>query len=256
VVSHERQTNIMDDIAAPATLNTCLYCKRAGRPSSGNEHIFPESLGNQELTLPKGTVCDTCNNGILAWLDNALVNFEPIIFMRTLFAIPSKAGKVPTASFADMKMVRKAGNRVSLHLQGRGKGFRPRPAGFRLGFHGHRYTLKRRRALIRSFYKIGLGLIHYDHGAKTSMSTMFDSVRSIILGTQIDFSGFLAFSREVKPELRCYAQYKFVPTTRGVMTPFEVTIFGVHFLFDLQQHGLDNPEILRDHGFIVLNSES
>src|SRR5262249_562875 len=58
--------------SAPA-INKCIYCLNTAGSFRSEEHIYPESLGNDEAILPKGFVCDTCNNGPLAFLDNALL---------------------------------------------------------------------------------------------------------------------------------------------------------------------------------------
>lgn len=40
----------------------CIFCGPAGTKFSSVEHIVPESLGNKSYILPKGVVCDECNN--------------------------------------------------------------------------------------------------------------------------------------------------------------------------------------------------
>jgi len=42
----------------------CIFCKNPSDNSVSVEHIIPESLGNISHILPKGWVCDTCNNYI------------------------------------------------------------------------------------------------------------------------------------------------------------------------------------------------
>ena len=57
---------------------------------------YRKALGNQGLginppiVLPKGVVCDKCNHGKLAILDNALIDFSPISLMRTRFGVRSR----------------------------------------------------------------------------------------------------------------------------------------------------------------------
>ncbi len=38
------------------------FCKQCSDLSNSVEHIIPESLGNKNHVLPKGIVCDRCNN--------------------------------------------------------------------------------------------------------------------------------------------------------------------------------------------------
>jgi len=40
----------------------CLFCKCPSDDSKSVEHIIPETLGNADHVLPRGTVCDKCNN--------------------------------------------------------------------------------------------------------------------------------------------------------------------------------------------------
>jgi hypothetical protein len=40
----------------------CIFCKNDSSNSKSVEHIIPESLGNKSHILPKGIVCDNCNN--------------------------------------------------------------------------------------------------------------------------------------------------------------------------------------------------
>lgn len=40
----------------------CIFCKQNSEGSRSVEHIIPESIGNTRHILPRGTVCDRCNN--------------------------------------------------------------------------------------------------------------------------------------------------------------------------------------------------
>lgn len=39
----------------------CIFCLRSDRTFCSTEHVIPQSLGNDELVLPVGWVCDSCN---------------------------------------------------------------------------------------------------------------------------------------------------------------------------------------------------
>lgn len=43
-------------------MKRCIFCKSNSENSKSVEHILPESLGNVEHVLPRGIVCDSCNN--------------------------------------------------------------------------------------------------------------------------------------------------------------------------------------------------
>ncbi|GHU97887.1 hypothetical protein FACS189483_05040 [Spirochaetia bacterium] len=40
----------------------CIFCQKPSDNSRGVEHIIPESLGNEDIILWRGAVCDLCNN--------------------------------------------------------------------------------------------------------------------------------------------------------------------------------------------------
>lgn len=50
-------------------MSRCLYCLREDRAFTSVEHVIPEGMGNKEIVLPVGVVCDKCNNGELSKLD-------------------------------------------------------------------------------------------------------------------------------------------------------------------------------------------
>jgi hypothetical protein len=63
----ERYSNLfLEETAAD---KRCIYCLSETGPFTSEEHIMPESLGNYDTFLPKGFVCDPCNNNILSTLD-------------------------------------------------------------------------------------------------------------------------------------------------------------------------------------------
>ena len=82
----------------------CLYCKREHRAFTSEEHIVPEGLGNGNLILPRGVVCDRCNNEELSRLDQALQDFEFVKIAKAASGIPSKSGRYPTAAFRGLEI--------------------------------------------------------------------------------------------------------------------------------------------------------
>lgn len=76
----------------------CLFCRRTDGGVRTQEHIFPESMGNDELVIPPGVVCDRCNNRTLSILDQVICEFMPVKLRRTMLGIHSKAGKIPTTN--------------------------------------------------------------------------------------------------------------------------------------------------------------
>lgn len=73
----------------------CIFCKQDSSNSKSVEHIIPESLGNKTATLPKGVVCDGCNNYFARKVEKPFLESTEIKTLRFREAIPSKKGVVP-----------------------------------------------------------------------------------------------------------------------------------------------------------------
>jgi hypothetical protein len=76
----------------------CLFCKKDSSQSRSVEHILPQSLGNLSQTLPRGVVCDSCNNYFAAKVEKPFLELKAIELLRFHQAVPSKKGVVPSAS--------------------------------------------------------------------------------------------------------------------------------------------------------------
>jgi hypothetical protein len=90
--------------AGPAHSRGCFLCLQIDGGFTSLEHPIAESLGNTELVLPKGIVCDRCNSGPLALLDQCLADLMPVKMRRTTLGIPNKAGTVPVTVFQDGRL--------------------------------------------------------------------------------------------------------------------------------------------------------
>lgn len=73
----------------------CLFCKQDSSTSKSVEHIIPESLGNTTFVLPKGVVCDKCNNYFARKVEQPFMESIDIKTLRFREAIPNKRGIVP-----------------------------------------------------------------------------------------------------------------------------------------------------------------
>lgn len=63
--------------------------------TSSEEHIIPKSLGNDDLILEKGTICDACNNYFALNIEKPFLELESIKLLRSYHLIPSRKDKVP-----------------------------------------------------------------------------------------------------------------------------------------------------------------
>lgn len=74
----------------------CLFCKNSTINSKSVEHIIPESLGNQNQILPKGVVCDKCNNFFAINIEKPFLELKAISLLRFNEGIPNKRNKIPS----------------------------------------------------------------------------------------------------------------------------------------------------------------
>ena len=73
-------------------MSVCIYCKRERSEFKSAEHVIPEALGCKE-TLPKGYVCDPCNNYFSDLDSNLLLNRYIALTVGTE-EIPGKKDKI------------------------------------------------------------------------------------------------------------------------------------------------------------------
>lgn len=71
----------------------CIFCKNCSDTSTSVEHIIPESLGNTKTILPKGIVCDTCNNYFSRKVEAPVLNHPYFRSLRSEQSLPSKRGR-------------------------------------------------------------------------------------------------------------------------------------------------------------------
>ena len=73
----------------------CVYCKLPSDGGRSVEHVIPESLGNETIVLPRGVVCDGCNNHFARKVEAPFLNAPLVQMLRHGQMLPSKKGRVP-----------------------------------------------------------------------------------------------------------------------------------------------------------------
>lgn len=74
--------------------NDCLFCRRTDVAFERVEHPIPESLGNDDVIIPRGWVCDACNQYFGAKLESKVLSLPPFSVERTAFNVRSKKGRL------------------------------------------------------------------------------------------------------------------------------------------------------------------
>ncbi len=218
----------------------CLYCLKSDKAVTFNskEHVVPAGLGNQEIILEKGIVCDTCNNEVLSGLDSYLADFDPIKFMRSYYGVKTRKGEPVNYKNVAFEMIQKSPGELYIDASvSKGKSFNFNQDSFSFNMRSNKkMTKKNVKLLARSLYKIALGIIYIDLGKEVAYSSRFDEVREIILGNR-DFDGYLLLVK--KPVLEQKAIVRHV--SKPEMIPFSMFRFyfyGVDFIFDIENRKL------------------
>jgi hypothetical protein len=222
----------------------CIYCLTAKGSFESIEHIFPESLGNKELILPKGYVCDKCNHGILSGLDSYLIDFAPIALLRLQNIDRTKKGKYPRANFQNMYVERKKGARIHIvpkDKTGIVRNLRTLDDGsfsFEISVRQNSFKPK---ILARALYKSALGIIAFRQGHQEALDKRYDLARVFILSGGPFPNNFL-MSRKGKTTNQVEGN-----CGKGAKgTIFTISIYGLIFQLNLE----DSPTIKLDDNLI------
>lgn len=75
-------------------MSICIFCHKDSSTSKSVEHIIPESFGNKDHFLPKGYVCDKCNNYFAIKIEKELLAQPYFVSMRFRNEILTKKGNL------------------------------------------------------------------------------------------------------------------------------------------------------------------
>jgi hypothetical protein len=217
----------------------CIYCLRVDGGFTSEEHIFPESLGNEELVLPKGYVCDRCNHNTLSMLDNKLINFFPIASRKVLHSNYTKDGKFQKYETKEFSIEKLRPTHLR-YIDKTGKGY------------SENITLKSYISsdelllVCRSIFKILLGMVCLGDTEKI-YDKKFDKVRKFILrGGKMPNSILMYASRSSS----AYSSAGYNPIEKDI--PGFICIYGIAFLLSLESKPrITLNEELLNMGFLI-----
>lgn len=73
----------------------CIFCLGPSDNAKSVEHIIPESLGNTRHVLPRGVVCDGCNNYFSRKLEGPVLSHRSFRNLRAWIGLRTKRGRPP-----------------------------------------------------------------------------------------------------------------------------------------------------------------
>ncbi len=230
----------------------CIYCLSTDGPFKSEEHIVPEAMGNNDIVLPRGYVCDPCNNGVLSRLDDEL-RTSPLFIVQWASAVEfTKQGKLPEVSLGDITIKRTDPLNVTWIAN-------PGSDAIRAGkqcpdgtteLHMHTSLPKRFDEVLvaRALCKIGLAAVALDFGHEYACSNRFDAARRFICKGG-EFRNNLLISQWMTMRTDIQMQYHHLPEVSG--TVMEHHIYGVILLMSLEEEPkLRLNPVLRSLGFV------
>jgi hypothetical protein len=239
----ENEARLKDKGRIAGEWRGCLFCRQSDGGFTSREHVFSEGLGNDQIILPPGVVCDRCNNRYLSRLDQILVDFMPISIRRTMLGVETKAGVLPRFRFSEGTVEHVpgvGGADPTLIVNERG----PRPMIREIqrspdgkvklewkGSGGRRMTPRYAAELSNALLKTALECAWIDHG-EMMLEARFDHVRQAVLGKPRD--GFCALGLKLNPDRTQVAlTYNLIDMGDGTWRmPVIADFFGVCLVTD------------------------
>jgi hypothetical protein len=251
-ISVAEKTDVYSKLYGEIVTAKCMYCLSTEGPFTSEEHIVAESMGNQDFVLPRGYVCDPCNNGVLSRLDDAL-RTSPLFVAQWASAVQfTKQGKLPEVRLGEITIRRTDPLNVSWIADPGSEAVRvvkQHPDG--LTELSIRTKLAKRLdevLVARALCKIGLGALAMDFGHAYACSSRFDAARRFIREGG-EFRNNLLVRQWMTMRSDMQLEYYHVPEVPGTVMLHR--IYGVLLLMNLEEEPKLqlNPD-LRRVGFV------
>jgi hypothetical protein len=215
----------------------CIFCRRHDGGFVGEEHVFPRGLGNDEVILPPGAVCDRCNNGPLADVDQAFLQLPHVQFVRVMLGVESREGKRPESRWVDGTVSSPQPGHLLFDLRNERAFKELEPGRMQLSVSsGGPISVARYRKLLRAIYKMVIECICIDSGAHV-FEPKFDSVRDMVIGTR-PVEGFIVNPRQGEPNPQVSLTYQARTAEGREFILVELNVAGVVFLTELLERRL------------------
>lgn len=231
-------------------VSPCIICKSVENTFKAVEHIFPDSLGNSELILEKGFVCDNCNSEILSKIDEDLQKFSPIAFLRVYFTPYTKSGKLPSANFQNMSIIKSRANKIDIKFKDKSTKIKKEKLSgdlykFNTTFRSGPLNIIK---VMRSLYKIAYETLALKNGKDFVLSEKYKDARSFIKNEIEPYNNLLILNN-ISPQNILQCTYN-INDNAAV---FIINIFGILFMLNLEREPLlFLNEELKKFGFSYL----
>jgi hypothetical protein len=210
----------------------CLFCRRHDGGFMSEEHIFPEGLGITEYVLPKGVVCDRCNNGPLAAADREITDFEPIQLLRAERGLATRSKRAVVSKWKDAELAFTGPGQLVLSGPGAVPAKMIAPNTYQTDLRTTSpFKTKRVRLLARAIWKMAIEFIYVDYGPRGAFDPTFDPVRDHILGVG-GTQGWIVTPKDSQPHNELRLNYRLQCINGRAALSIYLDVYGVRFYTD------------------------
>jgi tetratricopeptide (TPR) repeat protein len=210
----------------------CIFCLTTDGPFTTEEHIIPEALGNDELVLAKGMVCDKCQT-VLSELDQEFGNWPPMAFAKIQYGFMTKKGKLPTAIFdnTSLELTRPGHILIKDKTQSVPLVNESAQPGEQVKFTIEMKARVDAKKIVREVYKMGLEVAALALGHEVACSSRYEAARAFVLGNGPCPNDVLFLVRETPKQ---GIQVQFLDHETGSLV--FIAIHEAVFLVNLEAH--------------------
>jgi hypothetical protein len=222
----------------------CLFCRRHDVGFTSEEHIFTEGLGiTIDYVLPKGVVCDRCNNGPLARADQAIIDFEPVQLLRAERGLPTRSKRAVVSRWKSAELAFTGPGELVISGPGAVPSRKIGPNTYQTDLRTPGpFKEKRVRLLARGIWKMAIELVYRDYGSRGAFDPIFDPVRHHILGTG-GTEGWIVTPQNNRPHNHVGLTYQTVIIKGRRALPVCLDVYGIRFYTDPLRSELKRDQI-------------
>jgi hypothetical protein len=210
----------------------CIFCLASDNAPS-LEHVVPAGLGKHlDIVLPRGAVCEPCNNYLGRQVDEALVHLFEVQLIRGYYRVPDRRGR-------RIKSIPLRNGTISF----------PDDGPMKVEVHGDEHFVegdesvtvtaiaKRQRSgdqfrrAARALMKMGLCLVCYGHGHQAALESSWNRLRRIIGGAP--YEGYVlmgSFDIHKPPHMTA----NLITDLPGVTAAAQLQFGGLDLIVDLE----------------------
>lgn len=93
----------------------CIYCRCETTKAEAVAHVLPEAVVENDLVLPRGTICTRCNQYLGHELDATLVQYPAVAVFIQFAALPGKSGS-PRRQLGGISLKKHANGKSDLRM--------------------------------------------------------------------------------------------------------------------------------------------